>query len=309
MNQPPRITVAVVSFNHAQYITQALDSILAQECPWPLEILLADDASTDGTQDILLSYVHRRPDLFIPFFAPRNVGITANYQRIFAAAQGDYLAILEGDDFWTSRLKLRRQVGLLQDNAAFAMASSAFVGRRDDKRETVLPTCRHGLHTFDGVVCLTTADLIETNVIGNFSTCVYRTALMRVLPPEIFTTTAYDWLVNIAVSEFGPVAWFQEPLSVYRLLPDSTWNRMPPAEKAREIARCISDYDRALGLRHHGHFERARAHWTAQARKGPLAPLAAIFKRTLPVPVYLAFCRLWDRLHQSLSSLRPGGMA
>ena len=309
MNQSPRVTVAVVSFNHAPYIVQALDSILAQDCPWPLEILLADDASTDGTQDILLSYVNRRPDLFIPFFAPQNQGITANYQRVFARAQGEFLAVLEGDDFWTSRLKLRRQIGLLQENTAFSMAASAFVGRRQDGGQTVLPTCQSGLHAFDDVTCLTTADLIETNVIGNFSTCVYRTELMRALPPEILTVTAYDWLVNIAVSEFGPVAWFQEPLSVYRMLPDSTWNRMQPTDKAREIVRCIEDYDRVLDQRHHDHFQRALVHWQAQARKGPFAPLAARLKKTMPSPFYRILCLLWDRLNQTISSLRPGGRA
>ena len=97
----PMVSICCAAFNHAPYIAEALESFLAQDVP--IEILVHDDASTDGTQDILRDYARRYPDVVRPLFETENqysrgvaIDPTFNYPR----ARGKYIALCEGDDCW-----------------------------------------------------------------------------------------------------------------------------------------------------------------------------------------------------------------
>ena len=111
----PMVSICCAAYNHAPYIAQALESFLAQDVP--IEILVHDDASTDGTQDILRDYARRYPDVVRPLFETENqysrgvaIDPTFNYPR----ARGKYIALCEGDDCWCDPHKLRRQVDYME---------------------------------------------------------------------------------------------------------------------------------------------------------------------------------------------------
>lgn len=113
----PMVSICCAAFNHAAYIAQALDSFLAQQCDFPIEILIHDDASTDGTDEILRDYQRRYPDVVKPLFEEENqyskgvaIDPTFNYSR----AQGKYIALCEGDDYWCDPEKLQRQVDFME---------------------------------------------------------------------------------------------------------------------------------------------------------------------------------------------------
>ncbi|KAF5028181.1 Glycosyl transferase family 2 [anaerobic digester metagenome] len=114
----PKITVSVIvlTYNHEDYIAQALDSILMQEVDFDYEILVGDDASSDLTVGIIREYVNRFPSLIRPFFRAINLGAPRNAYELLRNARGDYLAFCEGDDFWTSKDKLLTQVKFLERN-------------------------------------------------------------------------------------------------------------------------------------------------------------------------------------------------
>lgn len=117
---PVTVSVIVLTYNHARYIRQALDSILAQETDFPYEILVGDDASTDGTQAILREYARREPDRLRLFLHEKNMGASRNAYTLLMAARGKYLATCEGDDYWCDREKLRIQVAYLEAHPAFS---------------------------------------------------------------------------------------------------------------------------------------------------------------------------------------------
>ena len=113
----PMVSICCAAYNHAPYIAQALESFLAQEAPFSIEILVHDDASTDGTQEILREYARRYPDVVKPLFETENqyskgvaIDPTFNYPR----ARGKYIALCEGDDLWSDPHKLRRQVDYME---------------------------------------------------------------------------------------------------------------------------------------------------------------------------------------------------
>lgn len=113
------VSVIVLTYNQEKYIAQALDSILMQKTNFSFEILVGDDASTDGTQKILQAYQQRYPNIVKVFRREKNIGATRNAYELFLAAKGKYLASCEGDDYWFSPDKLNTQVEFLENNTQF----------------------------------------------------------------------------------------------------------------------------------------------------------------------------------------------
>lgn len=112
----PKVSVILITYNHCEYIVQALESVLAQQTDFPMEILIGDDASTDGTSEIIRRYQAQYPELIRADIRTENVGATQNAYLLLQKARGEYLASLEGDDYWTDPLKLQKQADLLDSH-------------------------------------------------------------------------------------------------------------------------------------------------------------------------------------------------
>src|SRR5687767_7690 len=115
-----KVSVHMPAFNHGPYIAQALESVLAQQVPFDYEIVVGEDCSTDDTRAIAVDYARRFPDRIQLLLHERNLGIFENDQRILAACRGEYIAWLESDDYWTSPVKLHKQVALLDAHTEFS---------------------------------------------------------------------------------------------------------------------------------------------------------------------------------------------
>lgn len=111
----PKVSIVCITYQHAAFIRRALDSFLAQQVSFPVEIIVHDDASTDGTADIIREYAAAHPDRFVTIFQRKNqrsLGVRP-WPPCFAVARGEYIALCEGDDHWIDPLKLQRQVDAL----------------------------------------------------------------------------------------------------------------------------------------------------------------------------------------------------
>jgi hypothetical protein len=125
----PLVSVWMITYNHALFLREALDSVLMQQANFPLEICLGEDGSSDGTREICLEYARKRPDVFRLFLRnrsnPRRGGYKApfmyNVVETLRACRGKYIAMLEGDDFWTSPAKLRKQVAVLEGDSRLSV--------------------------------------------------------------------------------------------------------------------------------------------------------------------------------------------
>lgn len=115
----PLVSICCTTYNHARYLAQALDSFLAQACGFPFEILVHDDASTDGTARILSEYAGRYPELVRPLYETENQysrGVPINETFNFPRARGKYIALCEGDDYWCDPTKLARQIAHMESD-------------------------------------------------------------------------------------------------------------------------------------------------------------------------------------------------
>lgn len=123
-NSEPLVSIVCETFNHEDYIRQALDGFVMQKTNFIFEILIHDDASTDNTVDIILQYEKKYPSLIRPIYQKENQyskGVEITTQVQFARARGKYLAICEGDDYWVDPCKLQKQVDFLEKNPEYGL--------------------------------------------------------------------------------------------------------------------------------------------------------------------------------------------
>jgi glycosyltransferase involved in cell wall biosynthesis len=120
------LSIAMITYHHEDYIRQALDSILMQNVNFQYEIIIGEDCSPDNTRKILLQYYEKYPNRFKLILRDNNVGATKNLYDVFMNCQGKYIALLEGDDFWTNPNKLQVQVDFLEEHNEYTGVSHDF---------------------------------------------------------------------------------------------------------------------------------------------------------------------------------------
>jgi len=125
--QKPLVSICCITYNHEKYIRDAIESFLMQKTDFPFEIIIHDDASTDRTADIIREYEKKYPDVIKPIYQTENQyskGVNTAFIT-FKKAKGRYIAICEGDDYWTDPMKLQIQVTFLEKNPDYVITYSA----------------------------------------------------------------------------------------------------------------------------------------------------------------------------------------
>ena len=117
----PLVSVCTITYNHENYIEEALDSFLMQETNFPFELVIDDDCSPDGTADIIKQYMKKYPNIMNVRLRKKNVGSMTNFIENMQRAKGNYIALCEGDDYWTDPLKLQKQVDFLEKNDEYVI--------------------------------------------------------------------------------------------------------------------------------------------------------------------------------------------
>lgn len=115
------VSICCLTYNHEKYIAQAVEGFIMQETNFAFEVIIGEDCSQDGTRKILEEYVLRYPEKIKLITSAYNVGASNNGVRVFKAARGKYIAVCDGDDYWTDPLKLQKQVDFLEENDKYVM--------------------------------------------------------------------------------------------------------------------------------------------------------------------------------------------
>lgn len=219
----PFVSICCLTYNHESYIRQCLDGFVMQKTKFPIEILIHDDASTDGTQDIIREYEAKYPNIIKPIYQKENqyskgvkVSLVYNYSR----AKGKYIALCEGDDYWTDPYKLQKQVDFLESHPNYVMCSHRFDQYYED---------RHRLEkekddTFQG------ADYDLQNLIGGkwFTqtlTVMYRRSALDLKRYERYGMSM-DIILFYELLKHGKGYCFPEAMGVYRYHNGGVWSEV-----------------------------------------------------------------------------------
>lgn len=216
--RPVRLSVSIVTFQQRDYVRQTLESVLAQETDFAFEVVVGDDASTDGTREILRDMAREHPErvrLLLPDVNYGDRGLS-NFMATVDAARGEYIAFLDGDDYWSSPHKLQRQVDFLDRHPDCALCAHRAVHLLETGRTLLSPRPARGDRVFP------IDRLIVSNFAEKLATMVRRSAMEQV--PDWYRTTSAisaDWLLNVLVGRAGTVGYVDEVLAVHRLHSDS----------------------------------------------------------------------------------------
>jgi hypothetical protein len=212
------VTVLVTTYNHEAFIAQALDGILAQQTDVPFEVVVIDDASTDATQDIVRDVRDRHPDRVRLAFNAVNENSNRRFREEWECCDSEYVALLDGDDYWTSPRKLARQVAALETHRSWSICTHDVEVMPDDPAQ---PSSRFNGPDFRRTLGM--ADLWARNFIPGCSPVLRRT-LRRRLPAWYDDAPWGDWPLYLLCADRGPIAYLDDVMGVYRLHAGGLWS-------------------------------------------------------------------------------------
>lgn len=233
----PLVSVYCLAYNHTEFIRQALESIISQRTRFAFEIIVHDDASTDGTADVIREYEAKYASLVFPILRTENLYSQGKkyliHRDAFAKARGKYIAVLEGDDYWCDSRKLARQVESMESNPDIAICFcgtmvkieatgeqyAAYVDRPEKRSQIPTPT----EHT-------TILDLARGNYIHTPGVMFrkFDASLMALFS----TFPVGDWPLYMLAAREGNILFDPEIMAVYRVHGQGVWNGRPQAEKS-----------------------------------------------------------------------------
>ena len=225
MQKKPLVTVLSLAYNHAPYIRQALESFVRQEVSFPIEVVINDDASSDGTADIIREYEELYPEIMRPIFQEENqtvLGRNLIREILIPNIRGKYVAICEGDDFWTDMQKLQKQVAYMEEHPDCSMTASSAALVYEE--ETICTIERHNEE------CDIDADEIITgggNWLATASLCCRRDIFLDYPRFRAYAAIA-DYPLMILAALNGKVHYFPESMAAYRYMRPESWSATIP---------------------------------------------------------------------------------
>jgi len=216
----PLVSICTITYNHENFIEEALDSFLMQETNFPFELVVDDDLSPDGTVDIIKKYMKKYPNIMNVNLRTKNVGSMTNFIENMQRAKGKYIALCEGDDYWTDSLKLKKQVDFLKINPIYSGCFHDCIvmnNKIDGKGEEYL---RIGDKQIDKDVDL--VSIINKNNIPTAS-IVFKN-FIEDIPKYLTETSKGDYALMIMIAEHGKIKYIPEVMSVYRIHNGGIWS-------------------------------------------------------------------------------------
>lgn len=254
MNQTPLVSISCITYNHAPYIRQCLDGFIMQKTNFAFEVLIHDDASTDGTTEIIKEYEAKNPNIIKPIYEEENQwakGRRGSAVFNFPRAKGKYIAICEGDDYWTDPLKLQKQVDFLEAHPDYVMCSHRFklyIQKENHFSKDWYSITNDVIYGID--------DLIKGEWWHHPLTVVFRSEKL-VLQEFVQYPSRIDAVLFFHLLKKGPGILFNEDMAVYRIHSKGVWsgisqeNRLKNEFKARiGLYEVEQTYEAAFFLRH-----------------------------------------------------------
>jgi len=234
----PIVSINCLTYNHAPYVRQCLDGFIMQKTDFPIEVLVHDDASTDGTADIVREYEQKYPDIIKPIYQTENQyskGISPSRTYNYPRAQGKYIAICEGDDYWTDPCKLQKQVDFLEANPEYGLCYTK--ARVYSQKKNEFEKWSMGTEVYKK------EDFPYSAVIPTLTICLRKELLFKYYEEIKPETRGWKFIGDYPIKLWfycnSRVHFINEITCVYRVNVGSTMN---PTSYERLVELCNEDY-------------------------------------------------------------------
>ena len=268
--QTPLVSVVCLCYNHEGTVSQALESVLAQQTDFPFEVIVHDDASADGTPDIIRAFAQKYPDTVVPVLQTENQLHRCNIAQTFIAPllRGRYVAICEGDDYWTDPGKLAAQVRVMEADPEIALCFHAVEEHGSDgtvrafrpvKRDGEVPAglvIRRG-----GMFCPSVSLLVRRDIADLWP--AFRAA-----------ADVYDYPLQALAAAEGKVYYLDRSMGAYRFQQGESWTAQRALttdwEHLKNETRWLGMFNDYTGGRFTGDIDYHLTHlWFTEYRKSP----------------------------------------
>lgn len=267
----PKVTVVLTTYNHAPYIAHAIEGVLTQRFNSTLELIIVEDCSTDATRNIVMRFAERHPQTIRLMLAETNQNDNSAYAQAILEARGDYIALLDGDDYWSSPDKLERQVNFLDANPSHSICfHNVEVIYSDGGTEPHPFHLEHPRHLHSRELpkpTSTLADIVQGNFIQTVSV-MFRARLFDRFPDWFYEMPVADWPLHILNAAHGDIGYINRLMAVYRVHPQGLWSsnisRFDTTDKVDAFIRAYEVIDLHFGRRFHGLIH-SRSRWLFEA--------------------------------------------
>lgn len=215
-----KLSICIFAYNLEKFIAQAIESVLCQVMDFEYEIVIGEDCSTDSTREIVANYQNKNPERISVLYNSKNLGMMENVSHTISQCRGEFIALLDGDDYWISNRKLQAQVNFLTANPEYVLCfHDAKILKMNGQWDNI--TCCGADHkkniSFNDVVC---------DVHIPTSSIVFKRSSLAQFPPKWFNDLhATDRPLFLMLLSNGPGFYFNELWSVYRKHPMGYWTR------------------------------------------------------------------------------------
>ena len=215
------VSVSCITYNHAPYIRACLDGFLMQKTSFVFEILIHDDCSTDGTREIIEEYSKKYPDIIFPIFQTENQyskGVRGMMARFnFPRSRGKYIALCEGDDYWSDPYKLQKQVDFLEANTDFSICFHNMKILNESNPSAIEFTNSKDQESVSSILDLASK--------GNF---MFTASVVFKKPKDGFPNWLTDlpigdYAIHLFNAQFGKIKFLDQVMGVYRIHAGGVW--------------------------------------------------------------------------------------
>lgn len=218
-----KVTILCTSYNQENYIKQALDSFVMQKTNFGFEVIIGDDCSTDNTQRIIKEYAQKYPHIIKPIFREKNLGPNPNFVDVASRVKTEFVALCEGDDYWTDEFKLQKQVDMLDANPDYALCFHNVRFFHDDGAypDMIFPSIQQRyFKTVLGLEDLIHGNFIQTNSVMYRWRFNENEKISDVFPEDILPG---DWFLHMLHARNGKIGFIDEVMADYRIHRGGLW--------------------------------------------------------------------------------------
>ncbi len=227
------VSTCIISYNQEKYIAEAIESALMQQVNFENEIIVCDDCSTDNTARIISLYTEKHPKRIKAFLNEKNMGMLKNWQRALKLCNGKYIALLEGDDFWSDKHKLQKQYHILEGNQSLAFTfTNAHI-----KYETQIKGFPN--YVMQTITEYSTVDLFNYNFIPTCSVLMRNNISDKFFHPAYFKSPLADWIIHILNSQLGGIHFLNEFACTYRVHDAGIWSGIKEEKRLSNKLKAI----------------------------------------------------------------------